>query len=94
MGESNTVVSAYTMYRHLQQYCSCKCLYIVQALTTVLLSPIDIFYRPVLVLFTSNYLWTDRHEERPSNIRVDLCCISSNKQIRFMEFCALFDMQL
>ena len=22
MGESNTVVSAYTMYRHLQQYCS------------------------------------------------------------------------
>ena len=22
IGESNTVVSAYTMYRHLQQYCS------------------------------------------------------------------------
>ena len=22
MGESNTVVSAYTLYRHLQQYCS------------------------------------------------------------------------
>ena len=22
MGESNTVVSAYTMYKHLQQYCS------------------------------------------------------------------------
>ena len=22
MGESNTVVSAYIMYRHLQQYCS------------------------------------------------------------------------
>ena len=22
MGESNTVVNAYTMYRHLQQYCS------------------------------------------------------------------------
>ena len=22
MGQSNTVVSAYTMYRHLQQYCS------------------------------------------------------------------------
>ena len=22
MGDSNTVVSAYTMYRHLQQYCS------------------------------------------------------------------------
>ena len=28
MGESNTVVSAYTLYRHLQQYCShlSKCL--------------------------------------------------------------------
>ena len=24
MGESNTVVSAYTLYRHLQQYCSHK----------------------------------------------------------------------
>ena len=32
MGESNTIVSAYTLYRHLQQYCShpsicCLCLY-------------------------------------------------------------------
>ena len=27
MGESNTVVSAYTMYRHLQQYCSHASIY-------------------------------------------------------------------
>ena len=27
MGESNTVVSAYTMYRHLQQYCSHPSIY-------------------------------------------------------------------
>ena len=28
MGESNTVVSAYTMHRHLQQYCSHQSIYI------------------------------------------------------------------
>ena len=27
MGESNTVVSAYTLYRHLQQYCSRPSIY-------------------------------------------------------------------
>ena len=28
MGESNAVVSAYTLYRHLQQYCSCPSNYL------------------------------------------------------------------
>ena len=30
MGESNTVVSAYTLYRHLQQYCSHLSIYVFQ----------------------------------------------------------------
>ena len=29
MGESNTVASAYTWYRHLQQYCSHPSIYIL-----------------------------------------------------------------
>ena len=34
MGESNTIVSAYTVYRHLQQYCSHPSLRIFQLIVT------------------------------------------------------------
>ena len=33
MGESNTVVSAYTLYRHLQQYCSHPSIYVQMSYT-------------------------------------------------------------
>ena len=36
MGESNTAVSAYTKYRHLQQYCSLPMIFITMHLNTLI----------------------------------------------------------
>ena len=45
MGESNTVVSAYSMYRHLQHYCSHPLMWILNANTLILNSGNDMFIK-------------------------------------------------
>ena len=54
MGESNTVVSAYTMYRHLQQYCSLPSIYIeiVTRCEKAVYSTFEKNYRPVAKPFS------------------------------------------
>ena len=54
MGESNTVVSAYTFYRHLQQYCSRPSIYLFKSVQLLMFCKRGLIVYELLLFFDLN----------------------------------------